>query len=128
MTSRTGWKKEREVGIIKNAKITKICHIAQETIFSVLSETIMEQNQKKENLDIYIYMHNQARLQQYVSWELPDVHAGIRKGRETRDQIANIRWIIEKAKELQKNIYFCFIDCAKAFDYIDHNYGKFLKR
>ena len=63
----------------------------------------------------------QARLQQYVNRELPDVQAGFRKGRGTRDQIANIRWIIEKARELQKNIYFCFIDYAKAFDCVDHN-------
>ena len=63
----------------------------------------------------------QARLQQYVNRELPDVHAGFRKGRVTRDQIANIRWIMEKAREFQKNIYFCFIDCAKAFDCVDHN-------
>ena len=58
----------------------------------------------------------QARLRQYVNREIPDVQAGFRKGRGTRDQIANIRWIIEKARELQKNIYFCFIDYAKAFD------------
>ena len=57
----------------------------------------------------------QARLQQYMNWELPDVQAGFRKGRGTRDQIANIRWIIEKEREFQKNIYFCFIDYAKAF-------------
>uniref|UniRef100_A0A4W2GBS2 RNA-directed DNA polymerase n=1 Tax=Bos indicus x Bos taurus TaxID=30522 RepID=A0A4W2GBS2_BOBOX len=63
----------------------------------------------------------QARLQQYVNHELPDVQAGFRKGRGTRDQIANTRWIIEKAREFQKNIYFCFIDCAKAFDCVDHN-------
>ena len=63
----------------------------------------------------------QARLQQYVNRELPDVQAGFRKGRGTRDQIANIRWIIEKAREFQKNIYFCFIDYAKAFDCVDHN-------
>ena len=63
----------------------------------------------------------QARLQQYVNQELPDVNAGFRKGRETRDQIANISWIIEKARELQKNIYFCFIDYAKAFNCVDHN-------
>ena len=63
----------------------------------------------------------QARLQQYVNCELPDVQAGFRKGRGTRDQIANIPWIIEKAREFQKNIYFCFIDYAKAFDYMDHN-------
>ena len=58
----------------------------------------------------------QARLQQYVNCEFPDVQAGFRKGRGTRDQIANIHWIIEKAREFQKNIYFCFIDYAKAFD------------
>jgi len=63
----------------------------------------------------------QARLQQYVNRELPDVQACFRKGRGTRDQIANICWIMEKAKEFQKNIYFCFIDYAKAFDCVDHN-------
>ena len=63
----------------------------------------------------------QARLQQYVKCELPDVQAGFIKGRGTRDQIANIRWIIEKAKELQKSIYFCFIDYTKAFDCVDQN-------
>ena len=62
-----------------------------------------------------------ARLQQYVNWELPDVQAGFRKGRGTIDQIANIIWIIEKAREFQKNIYFCFIDYAKNFDCVDHN-------
>ena len=63
----------------------------------------------------------QARLRQYMNHELPDVQAGFRKGRGTRDQIANIRWIIEKAREFQKNIYFCFIDYSKAFDCVDHN-------
>ena len=63
----------------------------------------------------------QARLQQYVNHELPDGQAGFRKDRGTRDQIANIRWIIEKAREFQKNTYFCFIDYAKAFDCVDHN-------
>ena len=63
----------------------------------------------------------QVRLQQYANRELPDVQAGFRKGRGTRDQIANIRWIMEKASESQKNIYFCFIDSAKAFDCVDHN-------
>ena len=63
----------------------------------------------------------QAKLQQYVTCELPDVQAGFRKGRGTRDQIANICWIIRKVKEFQKNIYFCFIDYAKAFDCVDHN-------
>ena len=62
-----------------------------------------------------------ARLQQDVNRELPDVQAGFRKGRGTRDQIANIQWIMEKAREFQKNIYFCFIDYAKAFDCVDHN-------
>ena len=63
----------------------------------------------------------QARLQQYLNCELPDVQAGLRKGRGTRDQIANIYWIIKKAREFQKNIYFCFIDYAKAFDCVDHH-------
>ena len=63
----------------------------------------------------------QASLQHYVNCELPDVQAGFRKGRGTRNQIANICWIIEKAREFQKNIYYCFIDYAKAFDYVDHN-------
>ena len=61
----------------------------------------------------------QARLQQYVKWEIPDVKYGFRKGRRTRDQIAKIHWIIEKAREFQKNVYFCFIDYAKAFDCVD---------
>ena len=70
----------------------------------------------------------QVSLQQYVNHELPDVQAGFRKGRGMRDQIANSRWIIKKARELQKNIYFCFIDYAKAFDCVDHNkLGKILK-
>ena len=63
----------------------------------------------------------QGRLQQFMNRELPDVQAGFRKGRGTRDQIANIHWIIEKAREFQRNIYFCFIDNAKAFDCVDHN-------
>ena len=63
----------------------------------------------------------QARLQQYLNWELKDVQAGCGKGRQTRDQIANIHWVIEKASEFHKNIYFCFIDYVKAFDYVDHN-------
>ena len=63
----------------------------------------------------------QGRLQQYMYHELPDVQARVRKGRGTRDQIANIHQIIEKAREFQRNIYFCFIDYAKAFDYVDHN-------
>ena len=63
----------------------------------------------------------QARLQQYVDHKLPDVQNGFRKGRETRNQTASICWIIKKARELQKNMYFCFIDYAKAFDCVDHN-------
>ena len=70
----------------------------------------------------------QARLQQYVNHELPDVQAGFRKGRGTRDQIANIRWIMEKGREFQKNMYFCFIDYTKAFVWITINCGKFFKR
>ena len=71
----------------------------------------------------------QARLQQYVNREIPDIQAGFRKGKGARVQIANIRWIIEKAREFQKNIYFCFIDYAKAFDCVDRNkLWKFLKR
>ena len=71
---------------------------------------------------------SQARLQQYMNRELPDVQAGFRKGRGTRDRIAIICWIMEKAREFQKNIYFCFIDYAKAFVWITTNSGKFLKR
>ena len=63
----------------------------------------------------------QARLQQYINWQVSDVQAGFRKDRGTRDQIANIHWIMEKAREFQKNMYFCFIDYAKAFDCVDHN-------
>ena len=70
----------------------------------------------------------QARLQQYVNWELPDVQAEFRKGRGTRDQIANIHWIIEEAKEFQKNMYFCVIDYTKTFVWSTTNCGKFFKR
>ena len=70
----------------------------------------------------------QASLQQYVNRDLPDVQAGFRKGSRTRDQITNIHWIIEKAREFQNNIYFCFIDYAKALDCVDYNCRKFLKR
>ena len=70
----------------------------------------------------------QARLQQYMNREIPDVQASFRKGRGTRDQIASIRWIIEKAREFQKNIYFCFIDYAKVFVWITINCGKFWNR
>ena len=70
----------------------------------------------------------QVRVQQYVNQELADVQIWFRKSRGTRDQIANIHWLIGKAREFQKNIYFCFIVSAKAFDYVDHNCGKFFKR
>ena len=70
----------------------------------------------------------QARLQQHVNWKLPDVQAGFRKGKGTRHQIANIHWIIKKAKQFQKNIHFCYIDYAKTFVWITTNRGKFLKR
>ena len=70
----------------------------------------------------------QVRLQEYVNQEIPDVQAGFRKGRGTRSQVANICWITDKAKELKKNFYFCFTDCAKAFVWITANCGKFLKR
>ena len=70
-----------------------------------------------------------ARLQHYANQEIPDVQAGFRKGRGTREQIANIRWIIDKARTFQENIYLCFIDDAKAFDCVDHdNCGKLLER
>ena len=75
-----------------------------------------------------MYKILQVRLQQYMNWELPDVQAGFRKGRGTRDQTANIGWIIEKARVFQKNIYFCFIDYAKAFDCGSQQTGKFFKR
>ena len=70
----------------------------------------------------------QARLQRYMNRELPDVQAGFRKGRRTRDQVTNIHWIMEKARDFQKTIYFCFIDYAKAFVWIAINCGKFWKR
>ena len=97
-----------------------------------VSITVSKKNNAKEcsiNHTIALISHAskvmlkilQARLQQYVKCELPDVQAGIRKGRGTRDQIANICWIIKKAREYQRNIYFCFIDYAKATDCVDHN-------
>ena len=87
----------------KNAQTTAQLHLSHTLKISVMLKIL------------------QARLQQYVNHELSDVQAGFRKGRGTRDQIANIHWIIEKAREFQKNIYFCFIDYAKAFNCVDHN-------
>src|SRR5574337_160234 len=85
-------------------------------MFKLYHTTVLISHASKVMLKIL-----QARLQQYVNCELPDVQAGFRKGRGTRDQIVNIRWIIKKAREFQKNTYFCFIDYAKAFDCVDHN-------
>ena len=70
---------------------------------------------------LFVFLRHSKKLQQYVNRELPDVQAGFRKGRGTRDQIANIHWIIEKAREFQKNIYFCLIDYAKAYECVDRN-------
>ena len=89
-----------------NTKITVSCYFAI-TPISHASKVILK--------------YLQARFQQYVNLELPDVQTGFRKGRGTRDQIVNICWIIEKAREFQENIYFCFIDYAKVFDHVDHN-------
>ena len=101
------WKKSVFIPIPKkgNAKECSNCHTI--ALFSHASKIM--------------FKILQARLQQYVNWEFPDVQARFRKGTGTRDQIANIRWIIEKAREFQKNIYFCFIDYAKAFHCVDHN-------
>ena len=99
--------------------------VKRKTYLSKLIDTIaLISHASKVMLKIF-----QARFQQYMNCELPDVQAGFRKGRGTRGQIANIHWITEKVKEFQKNIYFCFIDYAKAFDCVDHNNcGKSLKR
>ena len=88
-----------------------------------MHENTLNKSDIKQKLKIL-----QARLQQYVNWELPDVHAGFRNGRGTRDQIANIHWVIKKERGFQKNIYFCFTDYAKAFVGITINCGKFFKR
>ena len=109
-----GWKRSVFIPIPKkgNAKeCSNYCTIALISLDSKLTLKIL-----------------QARLQQYVNQEIPDVQAGFIKGRGTRDKIANIRWIIEKAREFQTNIYFCFIDYAKAFVWITINCGKFFKR
>ena len=100
-----------------------------EVLLSGITHTKLSHSVRRETNCIYSHVMwckvmlkiLQARLQQYVNCELPDVQAGFRKGRGTRDQIANIRWFMEKAREFQKSIYFCFIDYAKAFDCVDHN-------
>ena len=91
-------------------------------------QSIVNQKEKKTNINAYIFHVSKvllkilhARLQHYMNQELPDIQAGFRKGRGTRDQIVNIHWVKEKTRELQKNIYFCFIDYTKAFDCVDHN-------
>ena len=108
----------------KNIQATAQLHSSHTQDRSDLAAAAASPHTNKVMLNIL-----QARLQQYVNHELPDVQAGVRKGRGTRDQSANIRWIFEKARELQRNIYFCFIDYAKAFDCVDHNkLWKILKR
>ena len=97
----------RRMAMPKNAQTTTLINAQTIALISHASKVILK--------------ILQARLQQYVNRELPDVQAGFRKGRGTIDQIANIRWIIEKARDFQKNIYFCYIDYAKAFDCVDHN-------
>ena len=101
------WKRSVFIPIPKNGNARECSNYHTTALISHTS---------KEMLNII-----QARLQQYMNCELPDVQAGFREGRGTRDQIANIQWIIKKARELQKNIYFCFIDYAKAFDCVDYN-------
>ena len=96
-----------EVHILPSPRIPGKCELTLPWLYSQASKVVLKTLQ--------------ARLQQYVNCERPDVQAGFRKGRRTRDQTANIRWIIEKVSEFQKNIYFCFIDYAKAFDCVDHN-------
>ena len=103
--------------VIHTVKVFGIVNNAEIDVFLELS-SYFARGRVSRGADLKIL---QARLQQYVNYELPDVQAGFRKGRGTRDRIANIHWIMEKAREFQKNIYFCFIDYAKAFDCVDHN-------
>ena len=101
------WKRSVSISIPKKGNAKECSNYCTIALISHASEVMFK------NL--------QARLQHYVNRDLPDVQAGFRKGRGTRDQIANIHWMTEKAREFQKNIYFCFIDYAKAFDCVDHN-------
>ena len=103
----TGWKRSVFIPTPKKGKLKECLNYRTVVLISHASKVVLK--------------IIQASLQQYVSHELPDVQAGFRKGRGIRDSIANICWITEKAREFQKNIYFCFIDYAKAFDYVDHN-------
>ena len=102
----TGLEKSVFIPIIKKGNAKEFSNYYTITLISHASKTMLK--------------ILQDRLQQYMNWKLPDVQVGFRKGRGTRDQIANICWIIEKARKLQKNNLFCFIDYAKAFDYVDH--------
>ena len=115
------------------------CILENSTVATGLEKVSFHSNPKERQCQRVFKLHNycttafishtnkvrfqilQARLQQYVIWEIPDVQAGFRKGRGTRDKIANIHWITEKAREFQRNIYFCFTDYTKASDYMDHN-------
>ena len=101
------WKRSVFIPIPKKSSVTECSNYHKITLISPASKVMLK--------------ILQARLQQYVNWELPDVQAGFRKGRGTRNQIVNIHWIIEKAREFQKNIYFCFIDYTKSLDCVDHN-------
>ena len=101
------WKRSGFIPILKKCNAKECSNYCKTALISHTSKVMLK--------------FLQARLQQYVNRELPDVQAGFRKGRGTRDQIANIHWIIKKAREFQKNIYFCFIDYGKAFDSVDHN-------
>ena len=108
------WKRSVFIPISKKGHAKQVSNYCTTALISLASKVMLK------------ILH--ASLQQYVSHELPDVQAGFRKGRRTRDQIASICWIMEKAREFQKNIYFCFIDYSKDFDCVDHNCGKLLKR
>ena len=102
-----GWKRSVFIPILKKGNAQECSNYHTITLISHTSKVMLK--------------ILKARLQQYVNHELPDIQAGFRKGRGTRDQIANMCWIIEKAREFQKNIYFCFIDYTKAFVCVDHN-------
>ena len=101
-----GWKRSAFIPILKKGNAKECSNYHTVALISHASKVMLK--------------ILQARLQQYMNWEFLDIQAGFRKGSGTRDKIANIHWIIEKAKEFQKNIYFCFIDSVKAFDYVDH--------
>ena len=97
-----------------------LANLENSAVATGLEKVSFHSNPKKSQCQIMLKIL-QGRFQQYINCELPDVQAGFRKGRGTRDQIVDICWIIEKAREFQENMYFCFIDYAKAFDCVDHN-------